>query len=228
MEVGMIDITALINSDTTSAAAQSRSSSQGNELGKDAFLQLMAAQMSTQNPLEPMDNTQFVAQLAQFSSLEQMQNIAKGMDTLALTQTAATNSQMVNLIGKRVITPGSTISLDGSNPISIRFNLEELPKEPIELTVTNDQGVVVRKVAMDQLKVGLNNFLFDGKAENSDTLPAGNYSYSLKTRSNTSPAKLTTFSCFLIDAVAFSGSDIVLKSGNHSVNLSDISEVLDK
>lgn len=64
-----------------------------NNLGKDAFLQLLVAQMKYQDPLNPNTDTEFVAQLAQFSSLEQMQN---------LSQTSL-NSQAFSLVGKEVI-----------------------------------------------------------------------------------------------------------------------------
>lgn len=62
-------------------------------LGKDAFLQLLVAQLQHQDPLSPQDNSEFVAQLAQFSSLEELQNITSSMN----------NSQALNLVGKYVI-----------------------------------------------------------------------------------------------------------------------------
>ncbi len=64
-----------------------------NSLGKEAFLQLLVAQMQYQDPLNPNTDTQFVAQLAQFSSLEQMQNLAQ----------TSLNSQAFSLVGKEVI-----------------------------------------------------------------------------------------------------------------------------
>ncbi len=62
-------------------------------LGKDAFLQLLVTQLQHQDPLSPQDNSEFVAQLAQFSSLEELQNLTSSMN----------NSQALNLVGKYVI-----------------------------------------------------------------------------------------------------------------------------
>lgn len=67
--------------------------STGSTLGKDEFLQLLVAQMKYQNPLEPMDNTEYVSQLAQFSQLEEMKNIQSTVHNLKGTQ----------LLGKQVI-----------------------------------------------------------------------------------------------------------------------------
>lgn len=64
-----------------------------SELGKDAFLQLLVTQLQYQDPLNPQDNSEMIAQLAQFSSLEAMQNLASSMS----------NSQALSLVGKNVI-----------------------------------------------------------------------------------------------------------------------------
>lgn len=78
----------------------------GEETNKNLFLKLLVAQMSNQDPLNPQDPTQYVTQLAQFSSLEQMQNLNEGMEYLVgLTNGVLVNSAMSTasaLIGKRI------------------------------------------------------------------------------------------------------------------------------
>ncbi|MDK2809110.1 MAG: flagellar basal-body rod modification protein FlgD [Clostridiales bacterium] len=78
-------------SDTSKTSTSTKSSN--SEMGKDEFLQLLVAQMKYQDPLEPTSNTEYVSQLATFSSLEQMQNLNQ----------STTNSQAFTLIGKNVI-----------------------------------------------------------------------------------------------------------------------------
>lgn len=79
----------------------------GDSLDKQAFLQLLVAQMQYQDPLEPMDNTEYVSQLAQFSALEAMQNVEQSL----------INQNAFNLVGKHVIM--SVGSTDGSANVEI-------------------------------------------------------------------------------------------------------------
>ena len=77
----------------------------GDNYGKDTFLKILVAQMSNQNPLDPMSDTEFISQMAQFSSLEQMQQLNATM----------TNNQAYNLIGKSVNAEFNVLSADGTN-----------------------------------------------------------------------------------------------------------------
>ena len=89
-----------------------------SSLGKDDFLKLLVTQMQNQDPMNPVDNTQSIAQMAQFSSLEQMTNIATAMGTLNQTMTALSQqsslTQGAALIGKSV----SGVDLDGVTVIA--------------------------------------------------------------------------------------------------------------
>ena len=87
---------------TTPASAQS-------PLGKEDFLQLLVAQLSAQDPLNPMDSREFSAQLAQFSALEQMTNINTTLEDLVKAQQAMGNSSLISIIGKLVDIPGNSI-----------------------------------------------------------------------------------------------------------------------
>lgn len=90
----------------------------GGELDKDAFLQLLVAQLKHQDPMKPMDDTAFIAEMAQFSSLEQMQNLnkllEKQMGFQALTQASS-------MIGKHV-----TLQEPGENGQIIKGRVDEI------------------------------------------------------------------------------------------------------
>ena len=86
-----------VNSFNKSIAVNGRTASK--ELGKDDFLKLLLAQLANQDPTSPMENTQFIAQMAQFSSLEQMTNMSTEFTKLA---NMLNSSEAVNVIGKTV------------------------------------------------------------------------------------------------------------------------------
>lgn len=91
------EITGLSNVEALQNVTQSRSAIQ--LLGKDDFLRLLIEQLKHQDPLEPVNNQEFIAQMAQFSSLEQMQNLNKNFETMALLDMA---SSAMNFLGRNV------------------------------------------------------------------------------------------------------------------------------
>lgn len=222
----MIDAISYLNGLTkTESDEDARAAS--SELGKDAFMQLLVNQMAYQDPLEPMDNSEFLGQLAQFSSLEQMQNVASAVEMLALSQAASTNSQMVNLIGKRVVVPGSTFSVDSTktDPIALQYNVEENAKAA-ELVISDSKGNVVRRIELQDVEAGMNTVKFDGKDSSGNQLESGTYTYKILDQSGKTASGVTTYSNYIVDAVAFSGTDIILKSGDIEIAVSDITEVI--
>lgn len=80
-----------------------------NALGKEAFLQLLVMQLQNQDPLKPMDDKEFITQLAQFSSLEEMKNISKSIDGLVASQSTSSKTDAVGFIGKEIKTTDGPI-----------------------------------------------------------------------------------------------------------------------
>lgn len=103
-----------------------KASKNSNELGKDAFLKLMMAQMQNQDPLSPMDNTQMVAQMAQFTSVEQLTNISEQLEKMGESLGNASG-----LIGKEVTWVSETRT----------GNYDVATRKP-EIIQTRDSGIV--------------------------------------------------------------------------------------
>lgn len=247
----MIDATGFYNSSVVSSSAAT-SSEPKKDLGKDDFMNLMVVQYQNQNPLEPMKNEDMLAQMAQFSSLEQMKNVASSMEKLSLSQAAATNAQMVNLVGKRVIAEGNKFQVtENGQPIDMKFRLSE-HHNVSKIVIKNSDGQVVREITGEKFKTGMNSFTFDGlgqptkvdgKTVPGEALPAGYYTYSVidkegktitgqyikdKDGNNTNVKDFAQYGNNLIDSVSFDGSNVVLKSGDIQVNIADVSEVKEK
>ena len=92
------------NSEAYAATQTTKATNQ--DLGKDAFLQLLVTQLRYQDPLEPQDNSQFIAQLAQFSALEQMTNVSSGVEDLSKVvgniDTSVLVGQLSSMIGRKI------------------------------------------------------------------------------------------------------------------------------
>ena len=95
MAVNNVAGVSTLSSDQLAAASRAVT----NELGKDAFLKLLIAELSNQDPLNPMSDREFIAQMAQFSSLEQMTNLNKTLESMAKLDTYSA----VNYVGKTVL-----------------------------------------------------------------------------------------------------------------------------
>lgn len=103
--------------------------SSGAELGKDAFLELLVTQLQYQDPLDPVDNTQMVSQLAQFSALEQMQNLAETAATIS-------NTQALSLAGKNVILEvGKSLGSKDTTTIGGRVDFVQLVDGKAKLSI---------------------------------------------------------------------------------------------
>jgi flagellar basal-body rod modification protein FlgD len=174
-----------IVSDTssTSSASTSSTSSSNTSVTKNDFLKLLIAQMKNQDPLNPMDGTQYVSELAQFSSLEEMQNMNDNLTTsinanYTLTQ-SINNTLAANLIGKDVEVTASTVTYSGqTTDAEIGYNLPSNASD-VSMTITNSSGSVVRTITGLSKTSGDNQLSWDYTDNSGSKLPEGTYTYAL-------------------------------------------------
>ncbi len=124
-------------------------------LGKEDFLTMLIAQLKNQDPLNPMNGTDFAVQLAQFSSLEQLYNVNSQLEGLA----SLSNAQLANMIGNEATAKGNTISVDGSTT-TVAYNLSG-DAQKVTITVYDETGTPVGTLTADGQKAGLNSVPWD-------------------------------------------------------------------
>ncbi len=146
-------------------------------LGKDDFLRLLATQLQYQNPLNPMDSTEFTAQLAQFSSLEQLQNVSDQFHDLLLYQNSLQNTLTAGLIGKVVRISGDTLLLRGT--ASLGYSLAQDASHGT-IRIFDSGGKLVREISFAQQAAGSQSFLWDGRDTAGNALPDGQYTFSIE------------------------------------------------
>ncbi len=161
---------------STSNAGQNTASSRS--LGKDDFLQLMITKLRYQDPLNPMDDADFVAQLAQFSTLEQMNNIAEGIATSNrwdfLQMQSINNTMAAGLIGKDVKATYSGVYLEGDNSPSISYTIDKYASE-IKLIIKDATGASVATVTADDVAPGVGSLVWDGRDNRGNRMDDGYY-----------------------------------------------------
>ncbi|MCP5181154.1 MAG: flagellar hook assembly protein FlgD [Pseudomonadales bacterium] len=146
----------------------------GEELGKTAFLELMLAQIRNQSPLDPSKNEEFVAQLAQFSSVEGIQNLNESMSTMADAFKSSLTLNAAAMVGRSVMVPTSQVYSEGGGFAGVIDNTEVSASLNVE--ITDGVGRVVRMIDLGGRAEGSVRFTWDGKADDGTDAPAGLYS----------------------------------------------------
>ena len=158
----------------TSSSQQTKTASQ--TLGKDDFLKLLTTQLQNQDPLNPISNENFIAQTAQFSSLEQLQNMNNVLQQLLALNGGNGVTGSAPLLGRMVSVNGSAVPLDGTQPVSLAYRLPS-GATTVALQVLNASGTSVRTIPLGSQAAGPHQVAFNGLDDQGRRLTTGSYTY---------------------------------------------------
>lgn len=197
-------------------------------LDKDAFFKLMIAQMKNQDPTNPLKSHEMAAQLANFSSLEQMQNMNSTLTEMKNGQKPVENYQALNLIGKAVAgDSGKLVRANGDRDHEFRFSL---PMDVSEATikVRNSDGEVVRTYDLKGLKKGDNKITWNGDDEKGTKMPPGEYDFFAEAK-DAAGKKIAVKTDFdgIITGVNYTPEGPVLLVGNQTIRMRDVKKITD-
>jgi flagellar basal-body rod modification protein FlgD len=199
-------------------------------LGKDDFLRLLTVQLQHQDPLEPQDNTEMVAQLAEFSSLEQLENmnanLASSLDLdLILTQ-VLNNTAAAGLIGKSVLANGNAVEIvESGDDATVNFDLAA-NADSITVHVYDETGTLVRTIEETAMEAGRQSLEWDGKDSSGNDVSAGTYTFQVTAADGegnsigVSPLVMGS-----VDVVKFVNGEAVLVLDGIEVSISEIIEI---
>jgi len=134
---------------------------QSKSLGQDEFLKLFIAQMNHQDPLNPMSNEEFTAQLAQFSSLEQLFNVNEHLESMNSAQGLNSRYRALDFIGKEVVAEGNLLALEEGKTSAGGFTLDDFAD--CTVLVVDSEGNHVRQIPLGIQAAGERRFEWDGK-----------------------------------------------------------------
>lgn len=202
----------------------------GNDkLDKDAFFKLMLAQIKNQDPTNPLKSHEMAAQLANFSGLEQMQNMNNTLTEMKNGQKPLEQFQALNFIGKAVAGDSSKlVRAKGDKEHDFKFDLPTAATK-LELRIrNNDTGETIRTISLQNLKEGENKFSWNGMNDKGQPAPTGNYQFFAEaTGTNGAQMQVKTDFEGMITGVNYTNDGPVLMVGNQSVRMRDIKKIQD-
>lgn len=214
-----------VTSTAAGATAQGGSATTpSNALGKDDFLKLLTAQLANQDPLQPVDNQAFVAQLAQFSSLEQMQNVTARLDSLLSATTTSTQVTAASLVGKAVTYDAGGVDLTAGQPAAMQVQLGGAAT--VTAVIQDASGRTVRTLALGAHAAGTFDLSWDGLDGSGGALPSGHYTVALSAKDATGASvAVQGLAKGTVQGVQVGTGGTSLVVGGTTVNLSDVIEI---
>ncbi len=222
-----------INTNTTTGTggsgnvvAQASKAASAGSMTQGDFLKLMTAQLQAQDPTNPVDNNQFVSQMAQFSQLSSTQDMVSAVNTLNSTVNGALQTSQVlgssNLVNREVVVPSSTVNyagaaVNGAANVTVPGNLT--------VNIIDGGGNVVRTMTVPAPSAGLTQFSWDGKDDAGNALPQGTYSMA----ASNAGSPFDTYVAGKVIAVGYGGSDVgtyLQVAGVGGVALSQVAQIL--
>lgn len=221
-------VSSLLASTSSSTASSTSSSSSTSTLGMDAFLQLLVTQLQYQDPLSPMDDKEFVAELAQFSSLEQLTEINTGIENLSSIGQEQQLLGAVNFIGKTIEANGTAVSLSEGTASAVTFTLPDDASTCL-VNVLDSTGNIVRTVDLGATTAGSVEFTWDGKNYDGTAMSDGQYQVAVTaTDANGDVMKVSTTMTGTVVGITQNNGTYYLDIGNgRNVAFTDITNVID-
>ena len=144
------------------------------ELGQEDFLRLMTTQLKSQDPFKPMENGEFMGQLAQFGTVTGIDDVRKELQNLAGSLVSNQTLQAAGMLGREVLVPGQFGSLATGGSVSGAVELDKSVTN-MRIGVYDLSGQLIRNVSLGMQSPGMVAFHWDGLAADGTTVPPGRY-----------------------------------------------------
>ena len=216
-----------VNPNATNATALSGIANNSmSSLGINDFIQLMTTQLKYQDPTQPQDSTQFVAQLAQFSTVSGVQQMNTSINSLMQQMK---NSQALNatsLVGHSVLVKGSVMPVAAGQSA---YGAVDTPAgaTSLNITVTGSSGQVVRHMSVP-VQSGLSAFVWDGSDDSGKAVTGDTYTFSASATVAGKPVAADTLLANRIDSVTIdpATNDLQLNTDSlGTVTMADVRQV---
>jgi flagellar basal-body rod modification protein FlgD len=227
MTTGTVSSSGLLKNVTRYEDVKDAAKKTSEDMGKQDFLTLFTAQLQNQNPLEPVKNEAFVAQLAQFSQLEALTNMQTSLDTFVTSMSGERMLNSASLIGKKVAITDALTPLAQGGTIDGNIDLPE-GAAGLQINVHDAKGNLVREIIAGPQLPGSMPIQWDGKNTAGQSATPGLYHLSVQAVINGKSATVPVNTLSTVKSISTNpadGSVSVEVDGGKTILLSDVKRV---
>lgn len=207
--------------------APKKGAANGSDGMQDQFMTLMLTQMKNQDPLKPMENGEFLAQLAQFNTVTGVQDLQKSFADFAASMQTNQALQASGLVGRSVSVPGPDVMLNSGTNVQGNVKLPSSTTD-LQLSIYDGSGQLVRTIGMGTQAAGDITFSWDGLANDGTPLGSGVYELRAEATIEGAPVALATQVDAQVESVSMAGGAQGIQlnlAGIGTVPFSDVQQV---
>ncbi|MBH0056480.1 flagellar hook assembly protein FlgD [Pseudoalteromonas sp. SWXJZ94C] len=198
---------------------------ESDALTQEDFFSLLTQQLSFQDPSNPADNDQMIAQMTSFTMAQGISDLNSNFESLATSMTSNSALQASTLVGKQALLESNTLDLNETDDAKGSI-VAENPVESLTLRVTDASGQLVRSIDLGSQSAGAVRFAWDGKNDAGERLPEGEYTVSAEGSTNGEFSSLPIATFKNIESVNINGSSgIIINTKEGAVRLTDVAEI---
>ena len=191
-------------------------------VSKEEFLILLVAQLQHQDPLSPQDPSEFTAQLAQFSSLEQLISVNQSINDLADLEALNAMIGATNMIGQEATVIGDALNVEGGTASEIGYSLSR-PSASTHVNIYDANGAIIHIIDLGPQAAGDHATTWDGLLDNGEAALDGQYSFEI-TAVDEVGLPITTLPSFrgLVTGVTFEQGTVMVEVGGVKVPIGNL------
>ncbi len=196
----------------------------GKLVSSTQFLELLVAQIQNQNPLKPLEGTEFVTQLAEFAGLEQLSAVNQGLDAVNAGQAALLSQQTLGMLGQQVSYPGDSVELSSEGSTELSYRLDGTATD-LTIVVTDESGTPLGEIRRASRQGGLNRHPWTGEVEGPDgpiTLAPGRYRFEVNASDGGTAVGSETFSSGRVTGITYERGYPELMLENRRLSPADV------
>ena len=217
-------ISSIPESFRTLESTQEKEIARTSTLGQEDFLKLLMTQLQNQDPMEPMDNGEFMGQMAQFSTVQGVTEMGESIDGLVSIYQGQQMSANASMIGKKALVNGNWAQLEGGK-LAGAIDLTTAAND-LRVDVKSESGELMASIGLGSKMAGTQEFSWDGIKHDGTTAPEGNYYLSasaIRDGQATVPAMQVYGT---VNSVQMKGNEVTLNvSGQGNVSFNNVKRI---